>query len=657
MTLKKFHGRALAAAAPAAIVFALGLLPPAPARAATFDYRVQGPLIFSGIPPSSATLSKRLERYAPLPGTRFLEWLPEGGMLVAERLGDRVRLESLAAALAPPRTLASLSLPVRWARSRGGSLAYVRLSDGHPQLYVKGGKGPARQVTQGDELRGAPRWSADGRSIAFYGAGPGGSEGAVYVENLEQGGLPRLVVGGLKGSWRLLDWSADGKRLLLADVTRPEHNLLYVARVGDGAPQPLDVPAARIPSARFAPLGPAVYLVSDQGGEFEQLYRFDPGTNALQRVSADLPWDVERFAVSADGRYTAYTVDEDGRSALTVVDNQLQLALPVPWLRNGVIGTLGFGPDHRLAISYQSARRPPGVYVYDADHRVLKRWTRRPAASAARPPVIARLIHYPTWDRVNGDWRMISAYVYLPPAPGPAPGPAPVLILLHAGVSSQFRPRWRPFIQFVVNELGFAVIAPNVRGSSGYGTTFRTLADGWRRDDAVRDVGSLLVWIGMQPGLDVHRTVLMGRGYGGWLALNSLATFDGHLLGVIDVAGMADLTDYVTHAPAGRIEERIAQFGNAEDPSVADFLRRISPLGEVARIRRPILIVQGLQGTGTRAKNSQQLAYLLRYHRDEVWLLTASDTGNDFNAPADRQALRITVAQFLESLLSRRPRK
>ncbi len=652
MTLKKFPGRAFAAAVPIAIVFALSLLPPAPARAASFDYRVQGPLTFSGIPPLSPTLSKRLERYAPWPGTRFLEWLPEGGMLVAERLGDRVRLESLTAALAAPRTLASLTLPLRWARSRGGSLAYVQRSDGHSQLYLDPGKGPARQLTQGDELHGAPRWSADGRSIAFYGAGPGGSQGAVYVENIEQGGLPRLVVGGLKGSWRLLDWSADGKRLLLADVTRPEHNLLYLAKVGDGALQRLDVPAAHIACARFAPLDSAVYLVSDQGGEFEQLYRLDLDTHVLNRISADVPWDVERFAVSADGRYTAYTVDDDGRSALTVIDDRLKLALPVPWLRHGVIGTMGFGPAHLLAITYESARRPPGVYVYDADHRVLKRWTRRPNGLAARPLAAARLIHYPTWDRTNGAWRMISAYVYLPPAPGPAP----VLILLHAGVDSQFRPRWRPFVQFVVNELGFAVIAPNVRGSSGYGKTFRTLADGWQRDDAVRDVGSLLVWIGMQPGLDVHRTALMGRGYGGWLALNSLATFDGHLLGAIDVAGMADLTDYVTHAPAGRIEERIAQFGNAADPSVADFLRHISPLGEVARIRRPVLIVQGLQGAGSRANNSQQLAYLLRYHRDPVWLLTASDTGNEFSAPADRRALRITVAQFLQSLLSRRPR-
>ena len=646
MTSTKAPGRARAAAL-TAIACAAGLAPQAHARATAFDYRVRGPLTFSGIPPAGAALAQRLKRYAPWQGTRFLQWLPGGGMLVQRRSAQRVRLERLTAPLGPPQPLASPGAPVSWARCRGGSLAFVRDSEGHPQLYLVSGSGPARPLTRGAALRGTPLWSPDGRSLAFYGAGPGGSGGAVYIENIERSGLPRLVVGALKGRWRLLDWSADGKKLLLADLNRPDGTRLVVVDVGHGTREPLAVPAARITSARFAPGGAAVDLISDQDGEFEQLFRFDLRTHALQRLSADVPWDVERFAVSADGTYIAYTVDEDGRSLLTVIDNRLNLAVPVPWLRDGVIGDLRFDSAHRLAISYQSARQPPGVYVYEADRRVLKRWTRPPAALRAARLARARLIHYPTWDRVNGNWRMISAYIYLPPAPGPAP----VLILLHSGADSQFRPRWRPFVQFVVNELGYAVIAPNVRGSSGYGKSFRALADGWRRNDAVRDVGALLVWIGMQPGLDVRRTVLMGCGYGGWLALNSLATFDGHLLGVIDVGGIASLPDYVSHAPAGQIDRRMAAFGDPADPAVAEFLQHISPLGEVARIRRPVLIVQGLRSAGARARDSQQLAYLLRFHRDTVWLLTASDTGNHFSGTADRQALVVTAAQFLQRLL------
>lgn len=646
MTIMRIPGRALAAAALAAIVFALGLAPCAPARAQTAEYRVRGPLTFDGIPPLKPVPQRRLRRYALRQGTTFLQWLPGGDMLVEIHSGRAVRLARLGRALAKPHPLASLSLPVSWVRLRGASLAFVRRSDGYPQLYLDAGPTPARQVTRGTELRGTPLCSRDDRSLAFYGGGPGGDEGAVYIENVARGGRPRLVVGTLKGTWRLLDWSPDGKRLLLADVTRQEANVLYVVAVAGGPLERLPVSPARIASARFSPGGSAIYLLSDQGGQFERLFRFDLRTHLLRRVSVKVPWDVEQFAVSADGRYVAYTVDDDGRSLLTVIDNRIKLAVPLPWLRDGVIEHIRFDSRDRLAFTYQSAQHPPGVYVYDAGRGVLRRWTRRPAGPAAGQLAAARLIHYPTWDRVDGNWRMISAYVYLPHVSGPAP----VLVLLHAGVASQFRPRWRPFVQFVVNELGYVVIAPNVRGSSGYGKTFRALADGRLRQYAVRDVGALLVWIGLQPGFDARRVALMGRGYGGWLALNSLAMFDGQLRGAIDVAGIADLADYVTHAPATRIGRRMAEFGDAYDPPVARFLRRISPLDEVARIRSPVLVVQGLDGAGSRAANSRQLAYLLRFHRDKVWLLTARNAGDDFSPPADRAAFLATAAQFLRDL-------
>ena len=548
MTLTKIFGRAPATAALAAAVLALGIGPGSPARAQSADYRTQGPLTFDGIPPASPALEKRVSRYTPCRGTRFLQWLPHGGMLVATRSCRFVRLARLSGALAKPRPLASLKLPLWWMRSRGDSLAFVRRSGGYPQLYLQAGSAPVRRITKGDELRGRPLWSSDGRSIAFYGAGPADGRGAVYIENVAQGGLPRLVAGALSGRWRLLAWSPDGKQLLLDDVTRPDANLLYLPAAASGSLERLPVPASRIAQARFAPGGTALYLLSDHGGQFERLFRFDLRTHVLEPVSAEASWDVEQFSVSRDGRYVAYTVDDDGRSLLTVIDNSIKLALPIPWLRDGVISDIRFDSRDRLAFTYQSARRPPGVYVYDPGRTVLERWSAPAGKLRSGPLAAARLIHYPTWDRVNGNWRMISAYVYLPPAHRPAP----VLILLHAGVHSQFRPRWRPFVQFVVNELGYVVIAPNVRGSSGYGTAFRALADAWRREYAVRDIGSLLVWIGLQPGLDVHRVALMGRGYGGWVALDSLAPFAGHLRGALGGGGMRTLGPSRGPAAAGR---------------------------------------------------------------------------------------------------------
>jgi dipeptidyl aminopeptidase/acylaminoacyl peptidase len=148
--------------------------------------------------------------------------------------------------------------------------------------------------------------------------------------------------------------------------------------------------------------------------------------------------------------------------------------------------------------------------------------------------------------------------------------------------------------------------------------------------------------------------VLMGRGYGGWLALNCLATFDGHLLGAIDVDGIASLNDYIERAPAAEQAYRRAAFGDSGDGVLSEFLRRISPLGEVARIRAPLLMVQGLAGDPIRAADEQQLAYLLRFHGEHVKLVTVAHAGRRFATPAGRQVLHWAAAQFLQAQISRR---
>jgi dipeptidyl aminopeptidase/acylaminoacyl peptidase len=286
----------------------------------------------------------------------------------------------------------------------------------------------------------------------------------------------------------------------------------------------------------------------------------------------------------------------------------------------------------------------------------VTRWTHSevgpldPASFAA-----AQLIHYPTWDRHGLSRRTLSAYAYLPRVPtgtGVGSTRAPVLVVLPGGhdLHAQSRPGWNPFIQFAVNDLGYAVIAPNVRGSSGYGKAFRALDGGKLRDDAVRDVGALLVWIGLQPGLDAHRVVVMGQGYGGFLALASLATYGDHLQGAIDVAGIANLVDFVDHSPAAERAQRVAEFGDVQDTDMRAFLDRISPLGSVALIHHPVLIVQGLDAPGSRAADSQQLVWRLRSEGNQAWFLSATDAGSDLITPADREAYLETAAQFLRML-------
>jgi dipeptidyl aminopeptidase/acylaminoacyl peptidase len=643
-----------AAAVPVLAAFLLGFCLPAHAQPfAVPTHRVDGTLVFDGIPPLDASLASRVESYEEWRQATFLDWLPDGSMLVATRFGVDEQVHRIAAPLGMREQLTFGDGSVLEARApqSGAGFVFVRRTAGYPQLFDYAGPGTARQITQGNYQHGSPVWSHDGKRVAFYGTDRTGVNDDIYVVNIPAATRPQLVVAGATGSWLPLDWSQDDSKLLLLNAVSPQKSALYVANVATGALTPVAIPDSHILAASFAPDGVGFYLIADAQSDFEQVLYTNPITKVTRRVSADEPWDVEEFAVSAGGHYVAYVMNEDGQSRLTVLDTLRNLEFKPPGLQDGRIDGIRFDDTgQKLAFSYESARSPRDVYVYDVAQGSLQRWTQSeigpidPANLAT-----AQLIHYPTWDRFGLSRRALSAYVYLPRGPSPCP----VLIALPGGegLHSQSRPGWKPFIQFVVNDLGYAVIAPNVRGSSGYGKAFRALDGGKLRDDAVRDVGALLVWMGLQPGLDSHRVAIMGRGYGGFLALASLATYGDHLQGAIDVAGIANLVDFVGHSPASERAQRVAEFGDIQDTDMRAFLDRISPLDNVALIRHPVLIVQGLDAPGSRAADSQQLVWRLRSAGDQAWYLSASDAGNAFTTPADQEAYLDTAAQFLEMLV------
>ncbi|HYP81189.1 MAG TPA: alpha/beta fold hydrolase, partial [Steroidobacteraceae bacterium] len=278
---------------------------------------------------------------------------------------------------------------------------------------------------------------------------------------------------------------------------------------------------------------------------------------------------------------------------------------------------------------------------------VLTRWTRSEIGPVdARQLVNAQRVEFTTWDTTASGQRMLSAFVYRPSSPGPHP----VLVNIHGGPESQYRPTWDPFIQYLVNELGYAVVAPNVRGSSGYGRSFLRLDDGRLREDAVRDIGSLLVWIGLQPDMDRNRVVVMGGSYGGYMALASLVHYSDRLAGGIDTVGISSFTSFLANTSAYRRDLRRAEYGDERDPEMRRFLQDISPLNNAAAIRKPLLIVQGLNDPRVPASESEQMMRGVRARGGEVWYLAAKDEGHGFRKKNNRDAYFATVAQFLRRL-------
>jgi dipeptidyl aminopeptidase/acylaminoacyl peptidase len=525
------------------------------------------------------------------------------------------------------------------------------------QIYLQDlSAGRARLLTDGRSLHGMPVWANDGRRIAFTGSGRDGASHDIYMVDVANAtGSPQLVFGGGSDTLQVQDWSLDDSKLLLLRQRSATDGELVIVDIATGKVQPIE-PAAgakgpfAVRQGRFSRDGRGVYYLTDHGGEFVELRYSDMFTGETLVLAPQTRWNVERFALSRDGRFIAYTLNEAGYSRLVLHDIRQQADILLPALPAGaVIGALGFDPKgQRLALQVESAQSPPDVYVLEAGAAPgpeLMRWTASELGPLDRSRLVApEQIEFPTWDRVVNRQRTIPVFIYRPRSAGPHP----VLIALHGGPEAQARPTWDAFTQYLVNELGYAVVMPNVRGSSGYGRSFLSLDDQLLREDAVRDVGSLLVWIGLQGELDRNRVVVMGESYGGYMALASLAHYGDRLAGGIDVAGISNFVTFLESTSPWRRDLRRAEFGDERTPAMRSFLQRISPLSNTVAIQKPVLVVQGLNDPSVRPSESVQLVQQLRLKGVDVGYLAAKDEGRGFGKKGNRDAFLAAVANFLE---------
>ncbi len=640
------------------------LLPPlavlllqTPAQA--LDRVERGSLTFDNIPEVSAELTEKLDGYLAARQATPLGWNPKGQLLIATRFGDVDQLHLVERPGGARRQLTFQREPINEAAFSPdpGRDAFVYLKDAggneNAQLYYQRAAEPPKLLTDGKSMNGDPLWSNAGREVAFFSNSRDGAGYDIDVVDPESGAPPRLVVSGegAGAAWFPLDWSPDDRKLLVLKSVSAAENYLYVVDLSSGQKRAVDPAPGKVSilGAKFSRDGQAVYLISDHDAEFARLIYINLFTNDKTVISAHIPWGIEEMAISRDGRYLAYVSNQGGAGKLNLLDLRTHQDLVTPRLpADGVIASLSFDADgKRLAFGFAAANQPRDAYVLDVAANRWEPWTRsEPGAVDAAKFVTPRLASFPTFDRIERKPRQIPLYVYEPASPGPHP----VLISLHGGPESQFRPGFDPWIQFLVNELGFAVIAPNVRGSAGYGKSYMALDNAMLREDAVKDVGALIIWVGLQSGFDAKHVVVAGRSYGGYLALATLVNYSDRLRGGVDFSGIGDFVSFLTHTARYRQNQRRAEYGDERDPDTRAFLRRISPLTNADRITRPLLVVHGKNDPQVPLSEAEQIVNRLRAKGGEVWYLLAADEGHGFRKKQNRDAYYQTFAQFLETL-------
>ena len=452
--------------------------------------------------------------------------------------------------------------------------------------------------------------------------------------------------------WFVASVARDERSVAVVRYRSANESQIWLVDVASGQPRQL-LPAAG-ESVRathfagpFAADGTRLLLSSDRAGEFRELMALDLAGGALQRLSAHLPWDVSDATVSADGRWVAAQVNHDGRDELRLFDGRTLREAPSPRLPPGSVGSAVFQHDGPLlAFTMNSAQGPSQLYTLHPDSGAVVQWTRAEHAPGVDPSRFAdaQLVRWTSFDGLG-----ISGLLTRPPAR--FSGRRPVIVRIHGGPEAQakvgFQARWNYFVQ----ELGIAVIEPNVRGSSGYGKTFLTLDNGVLREDAVKDIGALLDWIATQPELDASRVLITGGSYGGYMTLAVAVHCSDRIAGGISVVGPSNFVSFLTNTESYRRDLRRVEYGDERDPAMRAFLERTAPLNNAERIRKPLFVVQGRNDPRVPWTESEQMVARVRANGLPVWYLRGENEGHGFARKENADFQFYATVLFVEQTL------
>jgi len=311
----------------------------------------------------------------------------------------------------------------------------------------------------------------------------------------------------------------------------------------------------------------------------------------------------------------------------------------------GVIGNLSWHRNNRdLAFSFTSARSPDDCYSLDVISGKVERWTASETAVHTDAFADAELIRWKSFDG-----KTISGFLYRPPAK--FSGSRPVLIDIHGGPEGQIRPGFLGRYNYYVNELGIAVVSPNVRGSTGYGKTYMKLDNGYLREDSYKDIRALIDWIGTRQDLDVNRIAVMGGSYGGHMTLAISTFYSDRIRCSIDVVGMSNLVTFLEHTEAYRRDLRRVEYGDERDPKMRDFLERIAPMNNIEKIRKPMLVVAGKNDPRVPVSESDQIVSALKKQGTPVWYMVAKDEGHGYRKKGNADFEFYASIAFLQKYL------
>jgi dipeptidyl aminopeptidase/acylaminoacyl peptidase len=524
-----------------------------------------------------------------------------------------------------------------------------RQGDEYTQLYLipaRGGRPEALTGSPGVQfhLAGQP-WSPDGRTIAYAGNDRVPSDQDVIVRDVAGSETGRPLAG--DGYYHPIAWSPDGRFLTAIQAKGNTDQDVHLVSLADGSSRnllPHDGEIKLFPGP-WAPDGLGFYLLTDEGREFLGLALYEIEAGSYRWIETP-DWDIEDLSASDDGALLAWVVNEDGYSRLHLRDTRSGRSLPTPDLPDGVIDSLTVSRDgSKVAFLLNRPTHPSEIFVLDVASGGLTQLTDGflggiPDEDLIRP----ELIRFTTWDGLR-----IPAFLYRPVGASAA-NPSPVVLSIHGGPESQERPTYAytGLYQYLLSR-GIGVLAPNIRGSTGYGKTYQRLIHrDWSGGDR-QDFEAAVKFLHGLDWVDPQRIAVFGGSYGGFATLTCVSRLPDYWAAAVDIVGPANLVTFTKAVPPTWRRFVDEWVGNPD--TEADFLLERSPITYVDQIKTPLFVIQGARDPRVVQAESDQIVAKLRERGVPVRYDVYEDEGHGFTKRENELKALGDIAGFLEEHL------
>lgn len=517
-------------------------------------------------------------------------------------------------------------------------------------LFVRNNDGSTQELTPDSSARASfYGWAHDGESF-FYGytnRNPRLTD--VYEMDIET--FESTMIYQNDGAYDFGGISNDKKYMALSKGINTNDSYLYLYNFEtEELTQISENIAAHIP-ADFSPDSQSLYYLTDDGKEFQYLVRYDIASGERETVREE-DWDIVYANFSHDGKYQVIGINADAKTVVKVFDTESGAEVDFPDFENGSVTGVNISrSENNMTFYVGSSDMPSNLYVYnfaDGAHTQLTN-TLNPEIDPD-DLVVAEVVRYESFDDVE-----VPA-IYYKPHQATEENKVPALVWVHGGPGGQSRQTYNSTIQYLVNH-GYAVLAVNNRGSSGYGKTFYKMDDQNHGEKDLMDCVEGKNWLAEQPYIDGEKIGIIGGSYGGFMTMAALVHQPEEFDVGVNIFGVTNWLRTLKSIPPWWESFKDAlyeEMGDPYNPQDSARLYRISPLFHADQITKPVMVLQGAQDPRVLQVESDEIVEAAKANGVPVEYVLFEDEGHGFVKKENQIEAYGKILEFLDKHLKQK---